>query len=66
MFLLYILKQKKVKKERYTRQYNVQIVNKIIFFKYRTRQVKATQISKFLILIAMAGIELLLIAGSYP
>ena len=28
------------------RQYNIQIFNKIIFLKYRTRHIKATEINK--------------------
>ena len=49
-----------VKKERYlirqeTRQYMIQIFNKISFFKYRTREIKATEISKLIILIEMAA-----------
>ena len=29
-----------------TRQYNIQIFDKIIFFKYRTRQIKTTETNK--------------------
>ena len=37
----------KVKKEHYLiRQYNIQICNKIIFFKYSTRQIKARETNK--------------------
>ena len=33
-----------------TRQYNIKIFNKIIFFKYRTRELKTTETNKLLIL----------------
>ena len=36
-----------------TRQYNMQIFNKIIFFKFRTRQLKAMEISKLCILVKL-------------
>ena len=37
-----------------TRQYNIQIFNKIILFKYRTRQIRTTETNKkLLILIKM-------------
>ena len=54
-----VLKQTRLKKRTQfneTRQYHIQIFNKNIFFKYRTKQLKTTkQISKLVILIAMAA-----------
>ena len=34
-----------------TRQYSIKIFNKIIFFKYRTRQVKATETNDQLVIL---------------
>ena len=43
-----IIDWNKVKKERYllTQYNNIHIFNKIIFFEYRTRQIKATETNK--------------------
>ena len=48
VFLRFInikLKQTRFKKNA-TRQYNIQISDKIIFLKYRTKQIKATETNK--------------------
>ena len=45
--VLNCIKKNKVKKECYLiRQYNIQIFYKIIFFNYRTRQIKTTETNK--------------------
>ena len=47
-----ISKQTRFKKKRTlfnkTRQYNIHILNKIFFFKYRTRQLKTTETNKLI------------------
>ena len=52
-FLLFLFSPKRTKQTRLkrtlfstTRQYNTYIFNKIIFFKYRSRQIKATETNK--------------------
>ena len=36
-----------------TRQYNIQMFDKIIFFKYRTRQIKTTETLRKLLILAL-------------
>ena len=40
-----------------TTQYNIQIVNKIIFFKYKTRQIKTTETNKKVSDLSWSSIE---------
>ena len=47
MILQNNIETNKVKQSTLTRQYNIQIFNKIIFFKYRTREIKATETNKY-------------------